>query len=501
MRRELFEMNGTPRRTRRVDAAYDAASESTEYSKYWANADTFDADSANSRAVREKLVPRSRYEIGSNGYSDGIARTYSTDLVGIGPKLRMQTGNKGFNQLIERTWKQWASAVQFRRKLWCLAHAKHSDGEGIGVVVNNPGVNHAVKLDIVLRETEQCQSPWGLLVGDEGRIDGIDFDSFGNATRYNFLKNHPGSNNFATSGDYESVSADSVLHWFILRRPGQHRGVPECASTLHVGAASKRWREAVLASAETIADFTLFLKTAFEPESEEIQLAADFSTQEITKRMLTALPVGYEPFQPKAEQPTATHAEFSKSLINEQARPKSMPYNKAACDSSDYNYASGRLDHQTYYGSLDVDRADGDDLVLNPLFDLWIVEAAKINGWLGGRITDPQLFPRSWDWPKHAVADILPEAKAADQRLRNGSLSLSKHYSNMGEDFEDELELMANDYGVKPDEMRKILLHELHPSAMPAAPQTTPTGTKTDDEEIDGKERECDVCGSTIEEE
>src|SRR5690606_2575054 len=104
---------------------------------------------------------------------------------------------------------------------------------------------------------------------------------------------------------------------------------------------ARRWREATVAAAENIADFTLFIKTQFEPD--EMDSVSPMSTLDVQKRMITALPAGHDAFQPKAEQPTANHAEFSKSLVNEQARPKSMPYNKAACDSSSYNYASGRL--------------------------------------------------------------------------------------------------------------------------------------------------------------
>ena len=43
----------------------------------------------------------------------------------------------------------------------------------------------------------------------------------------------------------------------------------------------------------------------------------------------------------------------------------SMPCNVAACNSSGYNYASGRLDHQTYYKSIRVDQAQMGVVVLD----------------------------------------------------------------------------------------------------------------------------------------
>ena len=58
----------------------------------------------------------------------------------------------------------------------------------------------------------------------------------------------------AAGNTSERIAADRVLHWFKMRRPGQHRGVPECASTLNTGAAARRWREATLAAAETVRD-------------------------------------------------------------------------------------------------------------------------------------------------------------------------------------------------------------------------------------------------------
>ena len=365
-------------------ATYDAARSSTEFQNYWANADALDADSAHSKEVRHTLIKRSRYEISSNGYSDGIAQTYANDLIGNGPSLRMQTASAGFNRLVENTWHYWCKAAKFRRKLWAMAHAKHTDGEAFAVMRRNPNIRHQIKLDICLYEAEQVQTPY-LPYSERGYIDGIKFDDFGNLLWFDILKEHPGtSQSMRLDLKPEQVAAGNVLHWFKMRRPGQHRGVPEMASTLNTGAAARRWREATLAAAETAADFTIFLKTQFQPDAEEMQYASDFTQQEITKRMMTALPVGYDPFQMKAEQPTAQYEMFADALINEQGRPKSMPLNKIKCNSASYNYASGRLDHQTYYGQLDVEREDCNDEVLDPLFATWFDLAVATYGWLGG---------------------------------------------------------------------------------------------------------------------
>jgi hypothetical protein len=446
-----------------IKASYDAARTTDEFKNYWANADRLDADSANSKEVRHTLISRSRYEIANNAFSDGIAQTITNDLIGVGPTLRMQTGSQGFNQMVELSWHLWSEAVGFRRKLWCMGHAKHVDGEGIGVLRRNPGVNHPIKLDICLYEAEQCQTPY-LPFNEPGYIDGIKFDAFGNPLWYDILHQHPGT----TRGVYwdmkpERVPAQQVLHWFRLRRPGQHRGVPEMGSSLNCGAAARRWREATLSAAERAALLTLMMETNLAPE--EADFVAPFSTMDIEKGLMNFLPIGWKPNFQDAKFPTASHSEFSNSLINEMGRSVNMPRNKAAADSSDYNYASGRLDHGTYYDSLDVQRTDCNQQVLSRTFNIWFDLAVVRFGWLGG---DPESIGAGarfhiWDWPKHRVADVEAEANANQTKLKSGQVFLHAIYSDAGLDFEDELEKASQSYGIGVDELRKRLLDVVLP--------------------------------------
>lgn len=451
-RRELADEQ--PRR--KIHARYDAASDSDEFSNYWAAADSLDADSANSRAVRSRLVTRSRYEVGNNGYADGMVQTHANYLVGVGPTLRMQTRSEGFNSLVETEWYRWTKAVKLRRKLWCMAHAKVQDGESFGLIRTNPRVKHDIKMDLVLLETEQCQTPY-LPYGVEGYIDGIRFDEYGEPLWYDILPQHPGGPWAVVNRQPTPVPAKFVLHWFQLRRPGQHRGVPEFRSTLNTGAQSRRWREATIAAAEAAADLAAILQTRMTPDT-SVDPVAPMSSMEFQKRMMVALPMGWEATQMRAEHPNATYETFNRSQISEQGRPKSMPFNVGACDSSSYNYASGRLDHQTYFGSLDIERLDCDDLVLDSLFELWFEEASAYYGWTTGPNTVP---PHEWDWPKHPVADVKSEAQANDTKLRHGGISLSKLYADAGMDFNDEVVKMAADYGVTVDEMRAILRQQI----------------------------------------
>lgn len=431
-----------------VRAKFDAAGESVEFANYWANADAFDADSAHSRSVRAKLVKRSRYEVGNNGFADGIIQTHANFLVGTGPKLRIIGDAPATSKAIEAAWKSWAKSVKLRRKLWCMSHAKTQDGEAFGLLVQNPRLASRVQLDVVLIETEQVQTPY-LPYRAEGVIDGVTFDRYGNVLTYDILPQHPGGQWAVYYQKPETVAARYVLHWFQLRRPNQHRGIPEFRSTLNVGASSRRWREATVSAAETAASHSAVLET--DMPAGDADPMRPFDSVEIERRMMVATPMGWKLNQMHAEHPNATYEAFSKGQINEQARPKSMPYNLAACDSSSYNYASGRLDHQTYFVGLDVEREDGNDLVLDPLFAAWYREAAPVYGW------DRAEPDHTWDWPQHPVADVISEANARDTSLKNGTLSLSRAYSDFGEDFPEQLEVMAKDYGVPVAKVQELL--------------------------------------------
>ncbi len=186
-----------------------------------------------------------------------------------------------------------------------MAHAKHSDGEAFATMRRNPGLKHEIKLDLVLHEAEQVQTPY-LPFGEQGYIDGIKFDEFGNAIFYDILKQHPGTTNaIILTLIPEQIPADRVLHWFKLRRPGQHRAVPECASTLNVGVASRRLRESTLTAVDTAAEMALWIETNQQPDTaDEVR---PFTTWEIVRRMMNFLPMGWKASQMKSEHPNAIY--------------------------------------------------------------------------------------------------------------------------------------------------------------------------------------------------
>ena len=243
------------------------------------------------------------------------------------------------NRIIEQAFQQWAKAVDLSGKLRTMRMARATDGEAFAILTNNSKLPTRVQLDLRLVEAEQVCTP-DLASGTANSVDGVVFDSDGNAVEYHVLRKHPGDGNFPQQVEYDRLPADSVLHWFRTDRPGQARGIPDIMPALPLFAQLRRFTLAVLAAAETAADFAGILYTDA-PAGGEADAAEPFEPIELETRALVTMPGGWKMAQMQAEQPATTYAEFKHELLNEIARCLNMPFNVASGNSSSYNYASG----------------------------------------------------------------------------------------------------------------------------------------------------------------
>ena len=309
-----------------VRARYDAAVTTDDNRRHWANADGLSPNASNSAAVRRILRNRARYETANNSYARGIVLTLAHDVVGTGPRLQMITGDSEANRRIEQAFMMWARSVHLAEKLRTMRMARATDGESFAILTNNPRLNTEVQLDLRLVEADQVTTP------DLDRlstiaVDGIVFDSAGNPVEYHVLRTHPGDGFYSARSDYDRIPADAVLHWFRADRPGQTRGIPDIMPALPLFAQLRRFTLAVLAAAETAADFAGILYTDA-PANGEADAAEPFEPIELEKRALVTMPGGWKMAQMQAEQPSTTYGEFKHELLNEIARCLNMPFKK-----------------------------------------------------------------------------------------------------------------------------------------------------------------------------
>lgn len=426
----------------RLRARYDAAETTDDNRKHWAMADGLSADAAAAPGVRRILRNRSRYEVANNTYARGMVSTLANDCVGTGPRLQMTGLARELAREVERKWATWAKAVGLAEKLRTLRAARATDGEGFGLLVTNPRVPNPVKLDLRLVEAEQVASPMAAIT-DPQQIDGIIYDEWGNPEVYEVLREHPGGRSYV-AGRAMRVPASQVIHYFVPERPGQRRGIPELTAALPLFAQLRRWTLAVLAAAETAADMAAIMHTNGAASAEEAAKADEFERIEFERRAILTLPEGWDVTQMKAEHPTSTYAEVKREILNEIARVVHMPYNVAACNSSGYNYSSGRLDWQIYGRSILVDRERMESQVLEDIFAAWFREGVLVEGYFSQqlRLTTTDLS-HGWRWDGFSHIDPKGEAEAQDLKLQNGTANLADEMAKAGEDWEEKLELRA----------------------------------------------------------
>lgn len=439
-----------------INAIYDAAQTTTDNSNHWANSDGLSARAAASPQVRKKLRDRSRYEVANNCYASGIVQTLCHHTIGTGPRLQLTSEDTEANRFVELEFRQWCKAVRLAEQLRTMRHAKAVDGEAFILRVTNRRLPTPVMLDLRLVEAEQVTAPFDRLTQDVNYVDGITLDDDGNPLSYDVFHGHPGDTGY--SREWTEYSAEDVIHLFRPDRPGQARGLPELMPALPLFAQLRRYVLAVLTAAETAADIAGVMYTD-SPNigADEIPNLAIDDPMPIDRGVYQIMPNGWRLEQLKAEQPTTTFAEFRRAILNEAARCVSMPYNIAAADSSSYNYSSGRLDHQTYFTAIGVDRSSIETNAIDRIFRWWFDEAALIEGYLPGSLFPFRRSWTTWQWDGTGHVDPSKEANGQQTRLANGTTSRAAEYAREGVDVDEADEKAAASYGVTVEEYRKRL--------------------------------------------
>ena len=389
---------------RRIRARYDAAQTDSQNQRHWQHTDSLSAASAHDPQTRRMLRERGRYEFANNSYCQGLGLTLANDTIGTGPSLRMQLGNTELNKFIEQqVWGEWARLTCLARKLRTNRLSRYSIGEGVFRLYRNPTIGHAAQIDLRGVEADQMATAQidYLSLDEQREVDGIRFDSWGNPSEYHFLKRHPGAQSIFTDlWEHETVPADQVIHLFRSDRDGQRRGVPEITPALELFAKLRRFTDAVILAAETAADFTAIMKTNGSAEVDTAAVEA-MDAVSLYKNMMLTLPKGWDVTQMRAEQPTTTYQMFVDAILQMIGRCLCMPFIVIGGNAKDYNYASGRLDLQSYRNALRVDRSYYESDCLDKLF--WAVMSESA---MAGLVPNTQLMGGAYVPPPTMTRNI-----------------------------------------------------------------------------------------------
>ena len=470
---------------RNLLARYDAAQTTDENSRHWANADLLSANSANDAATRRTLRSRARYEYANNCYCNGMVRTLASHVVGTGPRLQLLTDSQDGNREIEAAWENWARQVRLASKLHTMRQSRCRDGESFTLLRMNPRLAGPVKLYPQIIEADQCATPAQFL-GGYYQVDGMEVDEFGDPAFYHLLRNHPGETAVAGFNEYDRVPAQFVIHLYREDRPGQRRGVPEITPALPLYAVLRRYTLATLHKAEIAALMAVFLKTTASG-IDPADLGDPFQLINLERNAMTTLPDGWDISQLKAEAPTDAHDAFTKAILREIARCLDMPFNIAAGDSSSYNYASGRLDHQTYFRAVDIDRKQLEIECLDRLFHHWLAMYLGESSGNSPRDIDTALYPHEWRWDGYEHVDPQKEANAAETMLATGQACLPDLIAKQGGDWEALQQKAAASLGLTIEDYRERLADKLF-GPKPAVAQQIGAGGAPEEEAVSADE-------------
>ena len=426
---------------KRVQARYDVAQSGDDNRAHWAQADALSPNAANLPQVLRTLRMRSRYEIANNTYASGMIETLVKHIVGSGPRLQMLTDSKVLNSDVENRFLEWSEAVGLSEKLTTMQRGELVSGEVFATLSSNPKLITPSQLDLNLLEPDQIATPHPYPRKIENLIDGIEFDKYGNPVNYLVLDQHPGEIFRVQPFKFRKIRAENMIHLFRPDRPGQRRGVPRLTPALPLFAQLRRYTLAVLLSAETAATVSGVIYT--ESPAADVADLKPLDQVPLERNTFLTMPVGWNVKQLKSEQPTTAYADFKRAILNEVARALELPYNIAAGDSSDYNYASGRLDSQSFMKTVVIAQRRLERIVLNRLFATWLQEMVLEIGLVPPGAGASNGLKHQWFWDGLQHVDPAKEAKAQAQRLASLTTTLSAEYAAQGKDWEDELKQVA----------------------------------------------------------
>lgn len=476
----------------RMQGRFDSALTTDDNGQHWSMADGLAADAAAQPGIRYILRNRSRYEVHNNCYARGVGETIANDFVGTGPRLHIDDDrfSEDVQADIEAKFQAWAAAIDLPGKLRLMRKARRQDGESFGTKITNPKLRHPVKLDLKLVEADRVRfvNVQLLMVPS---IDGIRLDEHDNPVSYHILKVHPGFWSYATGyigmpWEFEEWPAEQVIHWFRKDRPEQHRGLPELLPALPLYATLRRFTQATLDAAETAADFAVLLKTQAGAVA-DVETFAAFSTVPLERRMMAALPEGYDAEQMRPEHPSTTYPMFKREIIAEIGRCENVPYNVIAADSGDSSFSSGQLDHKLYFRTREIERAEAKTLILDNLFRDWLAEAALIEPEAGQQPYLPQelrvpnaTIAHSWHWDSNELGDPLKLAAAKATDLKSGLTTIPAEYAAKGRDWVKAFKTAARSLGVSFAEYQELVKQSIFAaSAEPPGSEDEPAGEPT----------------------
>lgn len=411
-----------------VDAGfgYDAVDGDRTYRDLWRGADTLTPDQTNNPLCRAILRSRARYEYLNNPWLFGLVNQVADDVVGTGARLQIEKGSVVNTAEIEKAFAKWAADVKLTKILKKVKKSVSHSGEAFIMLTTRNANKNKVKLFPLAFSCDRVTSPINDTT-DTNNIDGVYIDNFGVPVFYTVARQNP---NASAVQDWDKIDANYMIHFFNENFEEQHRGVPEYSSCLNNIEQLRRYTKSTIDKMENASNISGVLKPkdSLEAQIEEIKPVETFKRFTLPSRSFVTLPLGYDLQQYELSNPSDSQQQFALNVKIDCARCLLATRNVVTGDSSNYNYASGRLDFQSYYRAINDIRSRMEDEILNKIFDLWFAEYTSY-----ANVETPN---HEWYWDGFSHVDPVKESRSETMDMQNGSKTLKDVCAEHGKDWQ-----------------------------------------------------------------
>lgn len=357
----------------------------------------------------DQLRNRRRDAERNNSYLSRATESWSSNEIGCGIAFKAMSPDPNWNKLADNLWdrqSQFMDAygqLDFNGMLLMAVVQRRVAGEVFARRrIRRPSDGLPVPLQYQLVEAEYCPHQQNIFGGDFNIRAGIEFNAIGRRTAYWMYREHP-ADPFPLSSlmslDLVRVPAESVLHHYVLMRPGQIRGVPEVKSLIKAKDFDE-YDDAELVRKKTRSAFTgAIQRPNFDPDTDALfdPLTGEPVSKDVNGVPVTDIQAGqFLSLMPgeqaelfEGDNTGSGYADFVHQQVLGIAAGENVPYEFISGDFSELNDRTLRVVLAEYRRSIEKAR------------------------WL---ITIPQLCYPIWrDFINIAVASgALPEPKTTD---------------------------------------------------------------------------------------
>lgn len=390
------------------------------------------------------LRARSREMVRDNPHAKNVVRIVQNNVVGQGIGIQCQIVNKRgklndkLNSAIEAEWANFCRRQSFhaaglldltgmlRLAMGQLVEA----GEGVIRKVYQRFGDSKVPVGVEFIEADRLMDQWQSARapnGNEIRM-GVEIDQWGRPEAYWFFPKHPGDYQFQSfqPSKFIRIPASEIIHFYIVDRWPQTRGVPMFHSVLRKMNDMKGYTEAEIVAARASAAIMGFITSPEEQVAdgeENGNLLTDLAPGTIQKLNPGESFSGFAPTRPNTGLDP-----FMRYMLREMAAGVGVSYESLSRDYSQSNYSSSRLALLDDRDTWRVLQGWLITTVLHPLYIEWLDLAV-----LSGTIKMPEDYylnketyqavrfkPRGWSW-----IDPLKEVKAYSEAVRAGFMTVS----------------------------------------------------------------------------